>query len=282
MTVALTGATGFVGRQILAELLQRGYSVRVIVRDPQKLATPDNTSRLEIFETNDLFAEPAVRLEQMLEGCKVIIHAAWFAQPGEYLNSPINVHCLTSTLQLADAFIHAGGERFVGLGTCAEYDTRGSLVLHVDSPVQPQTIYAACKLSAFNILSHLMPAANVKFAWCRLFYLYGDGEDERRLSSYIRRQLLAGEPALLSSGQQIRDYIDVRDAARMIVNTAFGKNSGAVNICSGVPVTVREFAEKIAEAYGHADLLRFGARPDNAFDPPSVVGTPGPFSDQGG
>lgn len=279
MTVALTGATGFVGRQILAELLQRGCSVRAIVRDPAKLAKPADESRLEILQTNDLFAESAARLEQMLVGAKVIIHAAWFAQPGEYLNSPINVRCLSSTLQIAEAFIRAGGERFVGLGTCAEYDTRGNLSLNIDSPVRPQTIYAACKLSAFNVLSHLMPAADVSFAWCRLFYLYGDGEDERRLASYIRRQLLSDKPALLSSGQQVRDYIDVRDAARMIVNTALGNTSGAINICSGIPVTVREFAERIAHAYGRTDLLRFSARPDNAFDPQHIVGIPGPFDE---
>ena len=49
----------------------------------------------------------------------------------------------------------------------------------------------------------------------------------------------------------------------MIANEAMGARQGAVNICSGVPVTVREIAEKIADEYGRRDLLHFGARPDN-------------------
>jgi nucleoside-diphosphate-sugar epimerase len=58
------------------------------------------------------------------------------------------------------------------------------------------------------------------------------------------------------------------------VGVARGGEQGAVNVCSGVPVTVRELAERIADEYGRRDLLRFGARPDNLTDPPVVVGVP--------
>ena len=56
---------------------------------------------------------------------------------------------------------------------------------------------------------------------------------------YLRGQLNAGEPAELSSGEQVRDYLDVRDAGRMIVEAALGTAQGPVNICSGTPVTIR-------------------------------------------
>jgi nucleoside-diphosphate-sugar epimerase len=90
--------------------------------------------------------------------------------------------------------------------------------------------------------------------------------------SYVRGRLQAGEPAELSSGSQIRDFLDVREAARMIVDVALGSQEGPVNICSGKPVTVRELAERIADQFGRRDLLRFGARPDNPVDPPCVIG----------
>ena len=51
-----------------------------------------------------------------------------------------------------------------------------------------------------------------------------------------------------------------------------GQQQGAVNICSGEGVTVRQLAERIADEYGRRDLLRFGARPENIFDPPRIVG----------
>jgi dTDP-6-deoxy-L-talose 4-dehydrogenase (NAD+) len=90
--------------------------------------------------------------------------------------------------------------------------------------------------------------------------------------SYVRARLRAGEPAELSGGNQIRDFLDVREAARMIVDVALGPEEGPVNICSGKPVTVREVAERIADEFGRRDLLRFGARADNPVDPPCVVG----------
>jgi dTDP-6-deoxy-L-talose 4-dehydrogenase (NAD+) len=118
----------------------------------------------------------------------------------------------------------------------------------------------------------LLPGQGVAFAWCRLFYLYGEGEDGRRLVPYLRSRLQAGLPAELSSGTQVRDYLDVREAADMIIDVALGSRKGPVNICSGEPVTVRELAERIADEFGRRDLLHFGARAENSLDPPIVVG----------
>jgi dTDP-6-deoxy-L-talose 4-dehydrogenase (NAD+) len=141
-----------------------------------------------------------------------------------------------------------------------------------DTPLAPNTLYAACKASAFQVLRFFLGAEAVSFAWCRIFYLYGQGENERRLVPYIRRQLEAGQEVLLTRGDQVRDFLDVRDAGRMIADVALGQQQGAVNICSGEAVTVRQLAERIADEYGRRDLLRFGARQENIFDPPRVVG----------
>ena len=58
----------------------------------------------------------------------------------------------------------------------------------------------------------------------------------------------------------------------MIGDVALGIVQGSVNICSGIPITVKQLAEDIADEYGRRDLLKFGARPDNLIDPLCVVG----------
>ncbi len=188
-----------------------------------------------------------------------------------YLQSPLNLDCLAGTLRLAQGASRARVRRFVGIGTCFEYDLAAGM-LGVQTPLKPSTPYAAAKAAAFLALSQYLPQQGVEFAWARLFYLYGEGEDERRLVPYLRARLSAGEPAELTSGTQIRDYLDVRDAGRMIAEAARGTVQGPLNICSGEPVMVRALAERIADEYGRRDLLRFGARPDNLVDPPVVVG----------
>ncbi len=272
-TVLLTGATGFVGRQVLRALGDHGVRVRAVVREGKQDQLSDQGAIETVVTTPDLFAESA---DWWANVCKdkdidTVIHVAWYAVPGKYLQSAKNLDCLTGTLQLAKGAARVGVRRFIGIGTCFEYDLTGGM-LSVDSPLRPLTPYAGAKAAAFMALSQWLPQQDVEFAWCRLFYLHGEGEDARRLVPYLRAKLMAGEPAELTSGNQIRDFLDVREAGRMIVETALSSKQGPINICSGIPITVRQFAEQIADECGRRDLLKFGARPDNLVDPSCVVG----------
>lgn len=271
MTVTLTGATGFVGRKILRNLLERGCTVRVVVRDPASLHDMRTHGALEVVQTPDLFAEATDRLEELLEGSETLVHAAWHVEPGHFA-SPLNLACLTGTLNLAAAFAAVGGKRFVGIGTYAEYDPSAGL-LTTETPLAPSNLYAACKVSAFQVLRYFLSADGMSFAWCRIFNLCGDDSDGPGLVPYLHRQLRAGEEVLLTGGDQVRDFLDVNEAAGMIAGVALGNQQGAVNICSGQGSTIRQVAERVADEYGRRDLLRFGARPANVhFDPPRVVG----------
>lgn len=266
--ILITGASGFVGRQILKALMVDKHDISVIVRDKEGKNIPPGVN---ILETEDLFDESYVRLTEILKSQDILIHSAWYTEPGKYLTSPLNLHCLTGTLKLAQAFGEMGGKRFIGIGTCFEYDlNRG--ILSVQTPLNPTTLYAACKVSVFQVLNQLLPALGVEFLWCRLFYVYGENEDPRRLVPYLKEQLKSGQPADLSSGNQIRDFINVQEAGQMIADYSLSSREGSINICSGVPITVRQFAEQIADQFGRRDLLNFGARPDNLVDPPCVVG----------
>jgi nucleoside-diphosphate-sugar epimerase len=269
--ILLTGATGFVGRQVLRELAQRNCKVRLIVRDGSQNRIAPSAAIEAVIKTADLWSESAVWWADVCRDVDSVIHVAWYAEPGKYLQSPKNLDCLAGTLRLAQAASEVKVRRFIGVGTCFEYDLSAGY-LSVTTPLRPSTPYAAAKAAAFMALSQYLPQQGVEFAWCRLFYLYGEGEDERRLVPYLRVRLSAGEPVELSSGNHIRDYLDVREAGRAVVQHALGSTQGPVNVCSGTPVTVRELAERIADEYGRRDLLRFGARPENPVDPPCVVG----------
>ena len=270
--ILLTGATGFVGRQVLRGLAQRGCRVRAVVRQGKQIAASPAID--SVVASPDIFTESTAWWIEACRGVDTVIHTAWYAEPGRYLESPKNADCLSGTLNLALGAAQAKVHRFVGIGSCFEYDL-GAGHLTVDTPLKPSTPYARAKAAAFQQLSQLLPQSGVEFAWCRLFYLYGEGEDERRLVPYLRTKLKAGEPAELSSGTQIRDFLEVSEAGRLIAEAALGTIQGPVNICSGAGITVRALAEQIADEYGRRDLLRFGARPDNLVDPPVVVGVPG-------
>jgi len=269
--VLLTGATGFVGRKILNDLIKKKYRVRVVVRKGSEKFIKDNFKVDSIVLTPDIFSENENWWEDTCCDVDIIIHAAWYAKSGKYLQSMKNIDCLVGTISMAKGAIKSGVKRFVGIGTCFEYDVKFGF-LTVDTPLHPETIYAVSKASTFNILTHLFSKHKVEFLWCRLFFLYGEGEDDLRLYSYLHKQLSSGNEANLTSGNQVRDYMDVAEVSRDIVNLSLGVCQGPANICSGVPITVKQFAEKIAYQYNGMNLLKFNSRPENLTDPICVVG----------
>lgn len=272
--VLLTGATGFVGRQVLRCLCERGIKSRLVVRAGKADSVKTLLGVESVVVTDDLFNEKAEWWENVLRGVETIIHVAWYVDPANYLQSARNIDCLMGTLEMARAAALAGVKRFVGIGTCFEYDLNYG-TLYIDTPLRPTTPYAGSKAATFMALSNWLPKQGVEFVWCRLFYLYGEGEDPRRLVPYLRTKIAAGEPAELTSGHQVRDFLDVSEAGLAIALTSLGNEQGALNICSGVPVTVREIAERIASEYGRVDLLNFGLRAENFVDPLHVVGVNG-------
>jgi len=267
----LTGATGFVGRQILKNLINKRYEVRVVVRKNKEIFFKDKNLKIEVITTNDLFQESVEWWEEQCKGIETIIHAAWYVEPGKYLKSLKNIDCLTGSLNLGKGAIEAGVKRFVGIGTCFEYDLSNG-DLSINTPLKPTTTYAAAKAALYMCLSQLLSSKSIEFSWCRLFYLYGEGEDERRLVSYIHKQLSQAKKVELTNGEQVRDFLDVAEVGNLIVDVATGKKNGPINICSGIPMSIRQLAEKIADIYDRRDLLDFGARKSNLTDPPRVVG----------
>jgi len=274
--ILLTGATGFVGRQVLKSLLKEDVCIRCIVREGKESELPVSEKLECPIITKDLFQESESWWRSALAGIHTIVHAAWYAEPGKYQLSPKNLDCLLGTLVMAKAAIAIGNNRFVGIGTCFEYEQSGEK-LSTEFPLAPTSPYAAAKASVYLALSQTLPSQGVEFAWCRLFYLFGEGEDSRRLAQSIRLSMAEGREVALTAGNQVRDFLDVREAGQRIAKVAISNITGPINICSGTPATVREIAESIADEYGRRDLLKFGARPENPVDPAFIVGVPSPL-----
>lgn len=267
--ILLTGATGFVGRQVVGALADSGTKITAVVR--KGAAVPAGLHH--VIETDDIFSHTASQWAEMCSRIDSIVHLAWYAEPGKYLHSPLNLSCLAGTVRLAEGAVMAGVKRFVGVGTCFEY-ALGDDILTTDGRLGPTTPYGAAKAAAWYGLSQYFPSTQTEFAWCRLFYLYGAGEDDRRLIPYLHACMRSGLPAQLTSGNQVRDFMNVGEAGHQIARVGLGEGSGALNICSGIPVTVGEIALSIARRYGRPELVRLGAKADRADDPSFVVGQP--------
>lgn len=271
--VLVTGASGFVGTQIVKQLAKNGHTLRLVARPSAAKDLAVRVPQAVIMECGDLFAQSADWWEQACAGVDAIIHAAWYVNPADYLDSEKNAACVSGSFIMAQGAARAGVKHIIGVGTCMEY-ALPSERLDVGSPTAPSTVYGACKLALFEILCAFFKSTDMQLSWCRLFYLYGDGENEKRLYPYLNLCLEAGEKVKLGSGTQLRDYMDVSVAGARIADVVDTGQVGAINICSGYPVSIRQFAEGIADRYGRRDLLEFGSHQPHPRDPSAVVGVP--------
>jgi nucleoside-diphosphate-sugar epimerase len=269
MRVFLTGATGFIGSHVARRLVAEGCEVHALIRPGSDTRRVRDVLPALAVVHGDLFAFPelAAALERIRP--ELCVHLAWYAEPGRYLRSPENLRCLAATLELANRLAGLGCQRFVGAGTCFEYDTEQGYLSEA-SRTGPRSLYAASKLGAWLVLEQLAALAGMSAAWVRFFYQYGPFEDERRLVPAVIRALLRGETAKTTAGAQVRDMLHVEDVASAVWAVARGGLTGPVNIGSGQPVTVRRIVETVGDLLGRPELLALGALPYGAGDPPFV------------
>ena len=281
--ILLTGATGFIGRNLLKSFSKLGVKVDVIVRSGYKSNFPSSARISKVIETTNLFNHDCVWWASLCKSYSTVIHLAWYVEPGHYFDSNKNIECLIGSLSLIEGARKAGVKKFIGVGTCYEYDLKKKRLSAETSPLRPTTLYGASKLSLFTVLSQLFNTQENTFLWCRVFFLLPNKNDEiiysenQRLGDYIKSRISKNEPVFLTSGTQIRDYLYVEDATDMMAKAILQNKTGAINICSGVPRTVRDVAEEIAIAMGRPELLNFGSKIPQKNDPEYILGERDPF-----
>ena len=248
--VVLTGATGFVGRAVLAELVTRRVPVHAVSRNGGPALNGVAWHRVDLLtpEGRAAVASLAPRM----------IHCAWEVEHAVFWTSPENAVWQAATIDLARRFQAGGGQRLLALGTCAEHDVTVPGVWDESCPVAPASPYGQAKAGLHRAL---MDICGDGLIWARLFHLYGPGEDTRRLIPYLIDRLSSGQTAEVRGAGLVRDYASTAHVARCLVALLQSGAAGAFNIGSGSPRSLGDLAQVIARALGRADRLVLGDAP---------------------
>lgn len=266
--ILVTGAGGFVGRNVLQQLQGGEYEVHAVYSQNQQLGgdasgcVPHAVDLLEPGAMASLMA--TVRPERLL-------HLAWCAKPGMYWTSAENLLWVRATLEMLEAFHKQGGEHAVLVGSCAEYDWQYGYCREEVTPLVPATVYGRCKNTVRELADVFSQVHGLPVAWARIFHTYGPHEAPVRLVPAVISALLKGEPARCSHGQQWRDLLHVADVAGALVTLSQCSAQGAFNIGSGQPVRLHDVVDYLAAQLNARHLLQFGAIAVAADDPPLLV-----------
>jgi len=174
---------------------------------------------------------------------------------------------LTVSLRMLERAFQAGVKRFVLAGTCLEYGRAGERYefIPVTAPLEPTQSYPASKAAASVAALGFAAEKHVSLSILRPFQVYGEGELATRLWPSLRAAALAGRDFPLTPGEQVRDFISVQKvAARFLAELASPPPEGQpriVNVGTGVPRTLRDFAEDSWRQFGSTGRLLIGALP---------------------
>jgi nucleoside-diphosphate-sugar epimerase len=267
--VLVSGAGGFIGLPLLAELTREGAHEGREVHALCTRTPPPGAAAGVRWHRLDLFDAAAVSTLIDELAPEQLVHLAWCTEHGRFWRAPENVAWVQYSLHLVRAFVRRGGRRLVMLGTCAEYDwsaVDGPLA-ECESPVTPATLYGVAKDALRRVAGAYARQEGVELAWGRLFFLYGPREASGRLIPSVIRSLLSGRAIATASGERVRDFMYVEDVAGAIAALLDSSLIGTVNVASGVGVTVTAVLEAIVELIGRPELVRRGALPDRPGEP---------------
>ena len=264
MRVLLTGARGFLGSFILRRLLDDGHAVAIVLRD----ADPSKNWRLlgcldraSVFlggiETLDRQGEALARFSP-----DTAIHCAWSGITRDERNDTKRQNeNFTNTVAFADLCRRLGILHWIGIGSQAEHGPQQG-PLNEDSPLDPDTPYGQAKLASYRAAEALFRRHGGRFAWLRMFSLYGPGDNPEFMIPSLIMRLLRRERPALSEGTQKWDYLHVADAAAATCHIARVRHlEGAYNVGAGEPRSIRSIAEDIRDAIDPSLPLGFGEHP---------------------
>lgn len=252
MRVLVTGATGFIGTYVINRLIELGHEVIATSTSEEKAKRKPWFDKVRFVEYIIQEEQTNIDLFKLFHEPDTMIHCAWEGLPN--YESKDHVKNFRSHILFIMNMVSCGLTDFTVTGTCLEYGSRSGY-LREDFPCKPKAYYGIVK---HGIYEELQKSCNATFKWCRLFYTYGEGQNEKSLIPSIDKAVKFKNDRFAVADAS-RDFLPVSVMAAHICNIAIQKKVlGVINVCSGRPVRIIDFASEHIRTKGYDIRLRTG------------------------
>jgi nucleoside-diphosphate-sugar epimerase len=189
---------------------------------------------------------------EALIGCEAFLHVAAYsvASGSNDWERCFQANVLDS-IRLWQQAVVAGIKHFLIVGSCFEYGRSGMRydAIPVTAPLEPTTAYGASKAAASMAALALAVEQQLRLVIARPFHVYGEEEATERFWPLLVAAAKAGEDLPMTSGEQIRDFQPVDQAAiqllYLLLNSTLHPGKPSIyNLGTGKPTTLLAFAER--------------------------------------
>lgn len=273
--ILVTGATGFIGKNLVESLKEKFEIYALILDEKEKNVIPqiDYILWKTFFDReNEIKTLDGKKLGKI----DTVIHlASYGVNPKDndidkMIESNINL-----TKDLISNLERVSCKNIIFTGSGFEYGDKGKIKLKEDMELNPFSLYGATKVSAFLIGKKLCESLGINYINLRLFNIFGEYEGSNRLIPQIINNYLEGKELNFTAGNQVRDYLYIKDIIEvyeMILEKNIYNNE-TYNVCSSEEVTIKEFITKVANTIGiNKESLNFGIIPSRKEEALYIVG----------
>ena len=256
----VTGANGFVGSNLIKELLNHGYMVYAVVRsrDSNMDRIPQSRKIQAIFcDLKDMGSLP-----ELLHGEKagLFFHFGWEGTAGDARGDyKLQLHNAKYACDAVSAAAKLGCKRFVFAGSIMEYEAKAYLSQR-NIKAGRGYFYSAAKLAAGYMVKVQAFEEGIEYIHCVISNIYGIGEMSGRFIDKTIRKMLNKEKLLFTPGEQYYDFIYISDAVKAIcIASEKGMPGSEYYIGCGKPRKLKEYIEAMRDIVEPAAEMHFGA-----------------------
>lgn len=269
----IVGGSGFIGQHIVKKALEEGLKTTVL----SKNAIVEEQKKAGVEYLNSDIRDKS-RLSQCLLGKKFeyVVNLGGYINHENFPNGGDEIYDVhfAGVRNLADTIDLKVLKAFIQIGSSDEYGS--NLAPQIETQREaPFSAYSCAKVASTHYLQTRFKTEKFPAIILRPFLVYGPGQNEDRFIPQIIRGCINDQSFSTSKGEQLRDFCYIDDFTQAVFATlkktkAHGE---VINICSGIPVTIKLMIEKIVSLIG-SGRPQFGKIPYRVGENMELYGDP--------
>lgn len=256
MKIIVSGATGFIGRNLINELARNGHEVIALTSNKEAPTVFPEYIHVVLCSMKNYMS---LEISELMKEADIFFHLAWAGTSGEKrYDLLLQTENIVATQNAVNLAFKCGCKRFIYAGSIMEFEAIQYIPVDGSEPGRGY-IYSTSKIMADYIAKITSLQNKMEYVNLIISNVYGPGEVSKRFINVLLQDMLKNKTIDLTEGKQLYDFIYITDAIRAICEAGLnGKSNCSYYIGNVTPRPLKEFVEMAREVVGGSSKLQYG------------------------